>query len=282
MDSPSGRRSPSAGAAGEVGTFFESFDGWAQLIRQATMAPDALVPEETAEATAETDGHEGHDPLPALPWRPTRRPPIGLLHVVDDGRDTGETVRLRSDTLVVGRSTGGVTIHHDPHLEESHARLDRLPGDGWLLTDLGSRDGTWVRVTTARLRHGTRIQLGATRLLFRDRGEGQAEFVPLGDGGGEAALPCPCPPFVVCRTDVTMVASPAGEAVATIAIDDPFVSPIHAEVTAGRRGWRITNRGLNGLWLRLESPLRLDTTSQFQCGDQRFVLELPTPVEGGK
>ena len=59
-----------------------------------------------------------------------------------------------------------------------------------------------------------------------------------------------------------------------VGIDDPFISPIHAEVIAGRRGWRIVNRGLNGLWVRLATPLRLDATAQFQCGEQRFVLEL--------
>jgi hypothetical protein len=59
----------------------------------------------------------------------------------------------------------------------------------------------------------------------------------------------------------------------TLLLDDPFVSPIHAEVIAGRSAWRIVNRGLNGLWVRIEAPVRLDAAAQFQCGDQRFVLE---------
>ena len=59
----------------------------------------------------------------------------------------------------------------------------------------------------------------------------------------------------------------------TLLLDDPFVSPVHAEVVAGRGAWRIVNRGLNGLWVRIEAPVRLHAVAQFQCGDQRFVLE---------
>ena len=44
-------------------------------------------------------------------------------------------------------------------------------------------------------------------------------------------------------------------------------------MVAGRGAWRIVNRGLNGLWVRIEAPVRLHAVAQFQCGDQRFVLE---------
>ncbi len=276
MDSPSNRAGMPADHAG---TFFDSFDGWAQLIRQTTTED-----RDPSIGTATPSPFEAADvsPLPAeaAPWRPTRRPPMSLLHVVDDGRDTGETIRLRDDRLVIGRTTGPVAIDHDPFLADHHAQLDRLPGEGWLLTDLGSRDGTWVRVTTARLRHGTRIQFGATRLRFQlphdplavnplAAGAGAVFVVEGPDGDGEAH-PCPAAPFLVCRSGVIS----AGEGMATVPIDDPFVSPIHAEVIVGRRGgWRIVNRGLNGLWVRLDAPLRLGATAQFQCGDQRFVLE---------
>ena len=272
MESSANRHAPSPDA---VVTFFESFDGWAQLIRQTESArgdsPDAAV----GDATASFDTAESAGPAAeAAPWRPTRRPPTVLLHVVDDGRDTGETIRLRDDRLVLGRTTGTVSIHHDPHLEERHAQLDRLPGEGWLLTDLGSRDGTWVRVTTARLRHGTRLQLGATRVRFQSNGDAPAAFVIERPDSSETALPCPATPFLVCRAGAVIAGD---DSVPLVLIDDALVSPIHAEVIVGRRGGlRIVNRGLNGLWVRLEAALRLSATAQFQCGDQRFVLEQAT------
>ena len=269
MDSPTRQQPPPA-----AGAFFESFDGWAQLLKAhaspATEAPAAapLPPAASATNVAEAAPADGTE---ALPWRPGRRPPMALLHVVDDGRDSGETIRLRDDALVVGRRTGGVAIPHDPFLEVNHARLDRLPGGGWLLTDLGSADGTWVRVMTARLRPGTRFQIGGTRLVFGRGVDGVAAFAPAGRDEDDAPMASPQPPFLIGRADA--VSGRAEPGLPTLLLDDPFVSPIHAEVIAGRSAWRIVNRGLNGLWVRVDAPVRLDSVAQFQCGDQRFVLE---------
>lgn len=245
---------------------FDSFDGWARLLRGS--APAAGASGSIAEVPAA-------GPPEAAPWVPQRRPPMALLHVVDDGRDDGETIRIRGDSLVIGRSTGGVAIPHDPALDESHARLDRLPGDGWLLSDLDSRDGTWVRVTTARLKPGTSLRIGSTTLTFGAGGSGGAFLV---DGpGGRHSVPCPVAPFLVGRAGAWPDGGgPAG--VAIVAIDDPHVSPLHAEVIVRRGGLRILNHGLNGLWAKIQGPLRLAPTAQFRCGEQRFVFEaLPFP-----
>ena len=276
LPSATSDRTGGASAATGAGTIFESplfdsFDGWASLLRRAADgAPESgeSVPEAAAHAAAFPASE-------APPWAPTRRPPIALLHVVDDGRDTGETLRLRGDACVVGRVTGGVTIPHDPHLEEAHARLDRLPGGGWLLTDLGSVDGTWVRVTTARLRPGTVIRIGSTTLLFR------ADVVALAGPGGGTEVALPAAPFLLGRAGaIDSTALPEG--VGLVAVDDPHASPLHAEVIARRGGLRIVNHGLNGLWVRLAAPVRLAATAQFQCGDQRFVLESLAAPGGGE
>ena len=57
-----------------------------------------------------------------------------------------------------------------------------------------------------------------------------------------------------------------------VAIDDPFTSPRHATVHHTPRGWVVENSGANGLWVRIEAPLRLSVASQFLCGEQRFVF----------
>ena len=242
---------------------FDSFDGWARLLRGGAA---------TAE-TAETADRAGADAAlgpEAAPWVPRRRLPMALLHVIDDGRDDGETIRVRGDTLVIGRTTGGVSIPHDPALDEAHARIDRLPGEGWLLTDLGSRDGTWVRVTTARLKPGTSLRIGSTTLSFKPDGAGGRFLV---DGpGGTHSIPCPVAPFLVGRAGAWPEGTgPAG--VEIVGLDDPHVSPLHGEVIVRRGGLRILNHGLNGLWARIREPLRLSSTSQFRCGEQRFVFE---------
>lgn len=262
---------PSAGA------FFESFDGWAQLLKaHALCATDSAGAPRPAEDAGVAEALPLGEPeaAEALPWRPGRRSAMALLHVVDDGRDSGETIRLRDDTLVIGRVTGGVKIPHDAFLDRHHARLDRLPGGSWLLTDLGSTDGTWVRVMTAKLRPGTHLQIGGTRLVFRRDADGTSAFAPVGQGAAAdsaPSFPCPPTPFLLGRADALPVH--ADPSLPTLLLDDPFVSPVHAEVVAGRGAWRIVNRGLNGLWVRIEAPVRLHAVAQFQCGDQRFVLE---------
>lgn len=268
MESPERTESsPTAGA------FFESFDGWAQLLKshQTPAAGDPAAgrcPPADSTAVMAAPPPTSTEDAGTVPWRPGRRPPMALLHVVDDGRDHGETIRLREDALVVGRITGGIAIPQDPFLDRHHARLDRLPGGGWLLTDTGSTDGTWVRVMTAKLRPGLNLQIGGTRLTFERGGDGTARFLRTGlRGGSDLSLDCPPPPFLIGRSDVAIEGAPR------LLLDDPFVSPIHAEVVEGRRGWRIINRGLNGLWVRIDAPVRLDAVAQFQCGDQRFVLE---------
>ena len=64
-----------------------------------------------------------------------------------------------------------------------------------------------------------------------------------------------------------------GRAGCTVALDDPFVGPIHAEVWRTQGGWRIRNTGANGLWVRIDEPVELRAPAQFLCGEQRFVFE---------
>ena len=47
---------------------------------------------------------------PARPFRPTNRPPIALLTICDDGRSHGETVRIRDDQFIVGRTEGDLQL----------------------------------------------------------------------------------------------------------------------------------------------------------------------------
>ena len=127
---------------------------------------------------------------------------------------------------------------------------------------------------TAKLRPGTHLQIGGTRLVFRRDADGTSAFAPVGQGAAAdsaPSFPCPPTPFLLGRADVLPVH--ADPSLPTLLLDDPFVSPVHAEVVAGRGAWRIVNRGLNGLWVRIEAPVRLHAVAQFQCGDQRFVLE---------
>lgn len=234
-------------------TLLESFDSWAQLLRNGE--PPAAIPTPTS---ATRGGAAAAD---AQPFRPILRRPLVLLHVIDDGREDGETIRLRGDRLLIGRTDGDVTIPHDITMSTRHALLECEAGQVWQLSDVGSAGGTFVRVLSARLHDGSSLQLGATRFRFDAGAEPcLVELEPDGEG---ARHPCRGPLVTIGHTGSGC----------DIGIADPFVSPVHAELRHTPGGWRIENRGLNGLWVRITGPVKLAHPSQFQCGEQRFVFE---------
>jgi len=237
----------------------ESFDAWAQVLRAR---PSHAAGETAAAAAADVaiSGPHPAEPIPdeAAVYRPTRRRGMALLHVVDDGREDGDVVRMRSDRLLIGRLEGDVVLPHDPAISGRHALIERLPTSGWRLTDLGSAAGTFVRVTHARLHHGSEVQLGRSRIVFRAPEGSEGLTVQTAEGGGT----------VDCGIGVTI-----GRQGCDLELDDPFVSAVHALVHHTPRGWTIENCGLNGLWVRLERPVTMRGVSQFLCGEQRFVFE---------
>jgi pSer/pThr/pTyr-binding forkhead associated (FHA) protein len=235
------------GPAANTAGFFDSFDSVAHLVRQPR--PDPVG----------TD--VGQSPSPADVFRPTLRRPMALLHVVDDGREDGEIVRFRGESLVIGRTEGDVVIPHDLLVSPRHARLERLPEGGWRLADLGSATGTFVRVDRAKLRHDRMIQVGATRMRFHEVDLTEAWLIEMSPTGAGSRHECHAPLTTI------------GRAGCTITLEDPFVDAMHAEIRRTPHGWRIRNAGANGLWVRIDEPVDLRAPAQFICGEQRFVFE---------
>lgn len=95
--------------------------------------------------------------------------------IVTNGTQEGDHIALHSDKMEIGRATSDATWEiklHDRAVSRPHARIERGPA-GWLLTDLGSSNGSLVNdaALTAHvpqaLRDGDRVTLGGTILLFR-------------------------------------------------------------------------------------------------------------------
>src|SRR5437016_5702646 len=102
-------------------------------------------------------------------YRPVHRPPMSILCVFHDGREDGEWVPLRKDKVVIGRSEGDIVIPHDAMMSGRHAEISReviKGGFRWFLTDLKSRNGTFVRVADTPIQHGQEILLGSRRFRF--------------------------------------------------------------------------------------------------------------------
>lgn len=227
----------------------------------------------------------------ADPFQPVRRPPTARLCILDDRGEDGEWLRLRSDRFTIGRGEGDLVIPHDAMMSLRHAEIVRQAEKGryrWVLADVQSTNGTFVRAGSAVLRDGQELLLGGGRFRFESPGPGAAEAPDGADAratrGWQALDPAALVPalvelpvdgegrrFPIVAGD-TWIGRDATRCAIVLA-DDRFVSPRHARLYRDARGdWRLDNAGsLNGVWLRV-TRLPVDGSCQFRLGEQRFVL----------
>ena len=89
---------------------------------------------------------------------------VGVLHL-----PTGQQVVLGEFVVTMGRLAECAISFDDPNISREHAAI-RPDGDGFVLTDNGSTNGTLVNgvaITAHRLVDGDRIDVGATTIEFR-------------------------------------------------------------------------------------------------------------------
>jgi pSer/pThr/pTyr-binding forkhead associated (FHA) protein len=262
------------------GTRLESFDE----IREA--APGARRTPTVKEAAKSDD----------VPYRPVRRPPMALLCAFDDGRDDGEWFRLRSERIVLGRTEGDVRIPHDEMMSGRHTELFRQISNErfrWYLRDLGSTNGTYVRINTTQVRNGQEFLIGTRRFRFSsgrqvDPAATQEEAAEANKGtrGWQSVSVAELLPSVVELTprgegqrsylnkSEHFLGRDAGQCDILLS-DDLMVSARHARLHRDAKGrWLLENCGAgNGVWLRIDK-IAIDNSAQFQLGEQRFLIKV--------
>jgi pSer/pThr/pTyr-binding forkhead associated (FHA) protein len=88
----------------------------------------------------------------------------GRLTVLLDDDLSGSAHALLGDAVTLGRSRGEINFGEDAYVSGLHARIARRDGKAYL-SDLGSANGTFVKVTQRKLVDGAHLLLG--QQLFR-------------------------------------------------------------------------------------------------------------------
>ncbi len=232
------------------------------------------------------------------PLRPIRRPVYPRLTLLDEGSDeAGETVRIRTESLTIGRTQGDLSFPAESMMSGIHARisLSQVAPDKWMWTleDLSSRNGVFVRLPSFSITPGNEFLLGGTKLVMhgekavtRDFSADVVSFEPyyaspssirkkpeLEVQGYQFSQETSSIPINKRK----MVLGRIGVAEAFFSID-PFVEPQHAVVMRNEQGdWQVQDQdSLNGVWLRVSRAF-LSSKLEFLIGEQRFRFELPEP-----
>lgn len=225
-------------------------------------------------------------PSEAKPFRPTGRPTVAVLTVCDDGKETGEKVRIRVARFVIGRTEGDLVLPHDELISARHLEIARHPTGAayrWVVTDLQSTNGFFVRISRGTLGDGSELLVGGGRYRF---------VSAVAEDGPAAATRVQGRPVPVrCPTLVELVAGHPDREVPLVGpeywigtdpgclirrADDPFAEPRHARLYRDAHGqWCFRNNDArNGVWLRRAS-WDVTTPCRFQIGEQRFRLSVP-------
>jgi pSer/pThr/pTyr-binding forkhead associated (FHA) protein len=232
----------------------------------------------------------------AIHFRPTARAPIALLTVFDDGRAHGEVIRLRQPKFTIGRTQGDLRIPLDPRISARHVEVTCENVGGlhrWVITDLKSTHGLFVRVSRTVLADKAEILVGKGRYRF-DASE--PRVAPAGDSSPRDPDRSVTRGWDDCRSPLRspalneLLGSEIGNRTLLVKNeywigsdpscpicrpDDPFCEPWHVRLYRKPTGaWLAEhNKTTNGVWLRM-SQIVVDAIIQFQLGEQRFQLRL--------
>ncbi|MFT3691831.1 MAG: sigma 54-interacting transcriptional regulator [Kofleriaceae bacterium] len=115
------------------------------------------------------------DDAPRTKLQPRAIKVVRKLRVrVDGGPDAGSICAPDdSNKLAIGTAEDNALVLRDPTVSRYHLELART-ADGVAITDLGSRNGTWVsgvRIERATVTAGAQIKIGDTTLTVEDAGQ---------------------------------------------------------------------------------------------------------------
>jgi pSer/pThr/pTyr-binding forkhead associated (FHA) protein len=220
---------------------------------------------------------------------------MAVVGIVDDAGETVEWVRVRDDRITIGRSEGDIRIPHDSALSSLHAEIVRTERKGrptWIIRDLNSTNGTFVRTASAILRNGQEFLIGIQRFRASEAAAaapsqanadlrstmGWQKIGTTPAAGGLCLIrirPTGEEPCLTLQSGEFAIGSDP-QRCAVVIQDDPFVSPVHAKLLRDpKERWIVENSAsLNGLWARIDE-MPVESYCEFLAGEQRFILRIP-------
>lgn len=124
-----------------------------------------LAGEQLFRLEATPHASDGQDPDGTYFYSSPKRPSSFRLAQQLEGGSTGMTVCAHGGSVQIGREGGDLNFPVDLYMSGSHCRIDERSGK-FTLTDLNSRNGTYVRIKAEReLGHGDYVFIG--RKLLR-------------------------------------------------------------------------------------------------------------------
>jgi len=203
------------------------------------------------------------------------------LRVFTDENPDGRLVDIPEQGLSFGRTADVSITLSDPCVSPKHCELTLV--DGVVeLTDLGSTNGTWVKIEDAEaLVVDAQIRLGRQRFTVSRQALNASEASITEDGtvqwqSGE-------PNSEWCLTNSARLSIPIpdsglrlGRLSGTLLFEyDVSLSSVHAVLVPAGKDLHFKDfNSRTGSWLRQDGPVVLDCGSEFLLGDSRFKLEL--------
>jgi hypothetical protein len=275
------------------GTLIETEDEIRQALLSGLKGGQPQGRSSAPEAAAIQAPAAGHS---ASAFRPTNRAPVAILIVYDDGRTDGEVIRIRDHRFVIGRTEGDLRIPIDGRISSRHVEISLQTVGGlhrWVVTDLQSTHGLFVRVSRTVLADKAEFLVGNGRYQF-DANQAVPgatvdhlpREVPSGETQGWGGGPSPFRPPAVTE----LIGNEIGNRMLLVKPeywigsdptcpvcrpDDPFCEPRHVRLYRSPSGnWYAEHiKTQNGLWLRM-SQIAVDPLVHFQIGEQRFRIKV--------
>lgn len=92
---------------------------------------------------------------------PFQAAPFRIVQILEGGKEGLSAIAIK-DEIVIGGPGATVAFSADPHLSDRHAKISRNSSGGYSIEDLGSTNGTYVRVSDKEtLSHGDLFYIGS-------------------------------------------------------------------------------------------------------------------------